>query len=159
MVRAFLLLGSNEGDLPEYLAKAIDQIGTLAGRILQYSALYETAAWGKTNQPSFLNQVIEIETSLTPIDLLTKIQSIESNLGRTRAEKWAARTLDIDILFYGNQEITEPSLVIPHPAIAQRRFTLVPLAELAPNFIHPILKKSITTLLNECPDKLDVIKT
>lgn len=156
MVTAFLLLGSNLGDRSDHLEKARLQIGLCAGRLFIASSIYETAAWGHIPQRPFLNQVVCIETTLTPEQLLKIIQAVESSLGRVRSEKWAARTLDIDILFYGNEIIDTPDLVIPHPAIQQRRFTLVPLIEVAPGFVHPVLNKTVEVLLRECDDTLAV---
>ena len=158
MVRAFVLLGSNEGERATYLEKARLRISQLAGKLFAASSIYETAAWGKEDQASFLNQVVGIETSLSPRLLLETLLAIEDSLGRTRTKKWAARTIDLDILFYGDQVVEEPGLVIPHPAIEQRRFTLVPLAEVAPVFIHPVLKKSMKELLVECNDPLEVVE-
>jgi 2-amino-4-hydroxy-6-hydroxymethyldihydropteridine diphosphokinase len=157
MVRAFLLLGSNQGDRKSYLEKSRQEIST-AGTVLQVSSIYQTAAWGKEDQPSFLNQVVEIETDLSPKELLIKMLAIESSLGRVRDEKWGSRIIDIDILFYGSQIVKTPQLTIPHPRIAERRFVLVPMAEVDGGFVHPILRKNIKTLLDVCKDKLDVTK-
>ncbi len=158
MVRAFLLLGSNEGNRHDYLEKVRFQIVSQVGKILAESSIYESAAWGNTGQPAFLNQIIKVETNLSPHELLKTVLHIETTLGRIRTEKWASRTLDIDILFYGDEIIETPELTIPHPAIASRRFTLVPLAELAPDYVHSVLKKSGAQLLAECTDKLEVRK-
>ena len=157
MVRAFLLLGSNMGERATYLENARFRISLLVGKLFSASSIYETAAWGKEDQPAFLNQVVGIETALAPRILLETLLAIEDSLGRTRTEKWAARTIDLDILFYGNQIVEEPGLVIPHPAFAQRKFALVPMAAVAPSFIHPVLKKSVEVLLVECNDSLDVV--
>lgn len=156
MVTAFLLLGSNLGDREGYLDKARKQIRQEAVTLLKVSSIYETAAWGTHAQPDFLNQVIVIETKLTAEHLLRTVQQIESSLGRQRSEKWGARTIDIDILFHGDQIIESPELVIPHPAIPRRRFTLIPLAEIIPAFVHPVLNKTIEKLLVECNDPLTV---
>ena len=156
MVTAFLLLGSNVGDREGYLEKARQQIEQHAEDLVMVSSIYETDAWGRLSQPVFLNQVIGIETSLIPKQLLAVVQEIETSLGRHHPEKWAPRTLDIDILFYGNQIIETPELIIPHSAIQQRKFTLIPLAEVAPDFVHPVLHKTIVELLTECVDPLAV---
>ena len=154
----YLLLGANLGD-PEQTFLAVCQLVTNnIGPIAAQSALYETAAWGVTDQPAFLNQVLRVDTYLTPADVLAKTQAIEQQLGRVRAEKWGARTIDIDLLFYGDLILDTPMLTLPHPLLHQRRFTLVPLAELAPNLVHPVLKKTVCALLEACPDRGDVIK-
>ncbi len=158
MVRSFLLLGSNKDKRDRYIENARFRISLLAGKLFTASSIYETAAWGKEDQAPFLNQVVGIETSLAPRLFLETLLAIETSLGRTRAEKWATRTIDLDILFYADQIVKEPGLVIPHPAIAQRRFTLVPLAAIAPSLIHPVLKKSMEELLVECNDPLEVVE-
>jgi 2-amino-4-hydroxy-6-hydroxymethyldihydropteridine diphosphokinase len=156
MIRTFLLLGSNLGDRQDYLDKARALAKKRVGKIVAISSVYQTAAWGNTEQQAFLNQVIGVETKLTPDQLLGVIQDIENSLGRTREGKWAARTLDIDILFYGDKIIKNEQLTIPHPEIANRKFTLEPLMEIEPEFIHPVLKKSIQKLLAICTDDLPV---
>jgi len=148
----FLLLGTNLGDRLSNLEEAITRIGSVTRR----SSVYETGAWGKTEQPEFLNQVIEIKSDLDPRELLLKILDIEIAMGRVRVEKWGTRLIDIDILFYRNEIIDEAELKIPHPQIQNRRFTLEPLNELAPDLEHPILKKTIRQLLDECNDPLPV---
>lgn len=158
MNRTYLLLGSNMGNSKQQLAKVILHIEKKIGRVTRKSGLYQTAAWGKTDQPDFLNQVIVVETGLPAIKIMQTILTIETTMGRIRTEKNAPRIIDIDILFFGKQIIHEKDLVIPHPAIQVRRFVLVPLNELSPNLVHPILKKSIHQLLLKCPDKLDVKK-
>ncbi|MBY0436499.1 MAG: 2-amino-4-hydroxy-6-hydroxymethyldihydropteridine diphosphokinase [Cyclobacteriaceae bacterium] len=120
------------------------------------SSVYETAAWGNTQQAAFLNQVIELETKLAPTALLRELLTIETHLGRIRKKKWGKRTIDIDILYYGNSIIQEPELIIPHPEIAKRRFTLVPLDELTPDLIDPVSGKSVRQMLSECKDTLEV---
>ncbi len=154
----FLLLGSNQGDSLQLLEVAKDRLTDALGAIDATSACYQTAAWGKSDQPDFINQVISVSTSLKPEQILHKILNIERNLGRVRVEKWGSRIIDIDILFYDSEIISQPDLTIPHPAISQRRFTLEPLAEIAPHFLHPVLNKTIKTLLAECKDPLMVKK-
>src|SRR6478609_4150733 len=139
MSRVFLLLGSNLGNAELHLKDATEAIRIQAGLIIQASSIYSTKAWGKTDQPDFLNQVIEISCDQTPHELLGLLLKIEIDLGRVRKEKWGARLIDIDILFFDNEHILESDLKIPHPEIANRRFTLVPLAEIAPDLIHPVL--------------------
>ena len=154
----FLLLGSNEGDRGNYLENARFRMQLLAGRATTASSIYQTAAWGNTSQAPFLNQVIAIDTTLDPHVLLSTVLAVEKSLGRIRTEKWAPRTIDIDILFYGDQAINEPDLVIPHALLHDRRFALIPLAEISPELLHPLLKKTIRQLLEECQDHLDVLK-
>lgn len=157
MVRAFILLGSNEGNRSDYLEKARLGLNATCGKVVSMSGVYETAAWGNTAQAAFLNQVISIDTKLDPHHLLHSILDIESSLGRIRTKKWASRTVDIDILFYGDHIMNTGELTIPHPAIAERRFTLVPMAEIAPALVHPVLKKSMKRLLQDCSDTLEVL--
>jgi len=158
MNKAYLLTGGNMGNRAETLENANLLISQHCGRITALSSLYETAAWGNTNQASFLNQALEIETDLEPRGLLRQLLKIETRIGRIRKEKYGPRIIDVDILFY-NQEIHNyPSLKLPHPEIENRRFVLVPLTEIAAGFVHPVLKKTIAELLDECPDTLDVSK-
>jgi 2-amino-4-hydroxy-6-hydroxymethyldihydropteridine diphosphokinase len=153
--KAYLMLGGNQGDVVFNLNKSVLLIEQWVGHVLQRSNIYKTKAWGNTEQPDFLNQAVLIETDLSAKDLLTSLISIEVFLGRVRGdEKWAERTIDIDILFYKEDIIDTPELTIPHPHLQNRRFVLEPLNEIAPAFLHPSLKKTITTLLNECNDSL-----
>ncbi len=158
MEQSYLLLGSNLGARRYYLQIAQYLLGTRVGCITGCSSFYETAAWGLEDQHPFLNQVLEIETPLSPIQLLTTCLAIEQEIGRVRHEKWGARVIDIDLLFYGDQVVDTALLQVPHPRIQERRFTLVPLVELCPNKQHPLLHKNIRLLLAECPDKLWVSK-
>ncbi len=157
MVNVFLLLGSNLGDRFQYLQQAIAGIEKI-GTIIKQSAIYETQAWGKTTEPDYLNKVIVISTDLQPRTILENIWDIEREMGRTRTEKWGSRTIDIDILFYGNQIISETGLIVPHPELHRRKFTLAPLSEIAPGLKHPILKKTMLELKNELKDCLIVKK-
>ncbi len=156
--QVFLLLGSNLGDRPQVLEAAREAIGEQAGSIVSQSAVYETAPWGITDQPAFLNQVIEISTTLLPEDLLRIILNIEHDLGRVRYERWGARVIDIDILYFGQTVMDSARLTLPHPRIQDRRFVLAPLAEIAPGFLHPLLQKTSSKLLEECPDTSAVSK-
>lgn len=158
MNKAYLLTGGNEGDRYLNMQQARTNIEHICGQILQVSSLYETAPWGKTDQPDFLNQVLQIETRLTPRSLLESVFYMEQKGGRIRTIKNAPRSIDIDILFYENLILDEPGLTIPHPRIALRRFVLEPMNELAPGFIHPVLLKTIHQLLLECKDELAVKK-
>lgn len=158
MAVVYLLLGSNMGNSIQFLADARTNIENELGAILASSSTYQTAAWGKTDQPDFMNQVVKVTCNLAPEEVLQTILAIEKKLGRERAEKWAARTIDIDILFYDLMIINHDNLVIPHPFLQERAFALAPLAELAPNLEHPILKKTITTLLANLASDLSVRK-
>ena len=158
MNKAYLLTGGNEGDRYLNMQQARANIEHICGRVLQVSSLYETAPWGKTDQPDFLNQVLLIETKWSPQDLLKRILQIEEKGGRIRTEKNAPRTIDIDILFYNNLVIHEPGLSIPHPRITERRFVLEPLNEISPRYVHPEFRKTIHELLLECTDQLAVKK-
>jgi len=154
----YLLLGSNLGDRLARLAQARHDLATTAGRIVGQSALYETAAWGVEDQPAFLNQVLALETELDAPTLLAACLAAERQQGRERLVRWAARTLDVDILLFGQEIIATPSLTVPHMALPVRRFALVPLAELAPQLMHPQLHRTISQLLADCPDQLEVTK-
>ncbi len=154
----YLLLGSNLGDKRSNLQMAVEAISEY-GDVVNKSSVYETAAWGKTDQPGFLNQVIEISCDLEPHELLKRLQQTEVQLGRQRFEKWGERSIDIDILYFNTQVIESKNLCIPHPEIQHRRFTLVPLNEIAPQFIHPVLQQTQVRLLELCSDQLEVIQT
>lgn len=157
MNKVFLLIGGNMGDRLQNLHQAIDLLAAACGPVLQQSAVYETAAWGKTDQAAFLNQALLLETSLSAQELITAVLLVEERMGRHRTEKFGPRVIDIDIMFYNNEVIDEPHLTIPHPQMQNRRFALVPLNELAPNFVHPVFNKTIEVLLLECKDELPVI--
>jgi len=148
----YLLLGSNMDDRKSNLEEAKMQLGG----VIASSSIYITAAWGNEKQPDFYNQVIKIDSRLSPQALLEDILKVEKNIGRVRLEKWGPRIIDIDILFYKADIINTSTLTIPHPEIQNRRFALTPLAELAPSLVHPVLKKTIVQLLEECKDPLPV---
>jgi len=156
-VTAYLLLGSNLGDRAALLAEARAQLAAVAGSITAQSAIYETAAWGKEDQPAFLNQALALRTTLTPRELLECCLATERAAGRERRERWGSRTLDVDILLYDNAVLDEPGLTLPHPRLAERRFALLPLAEIAGQLQHPTLHQSISELLSRCPDPLPVL--
>lgn len=158
MINVFLLLGSNLGNRNMFLHKAIEHIEQDIAPVVKKSAIYETQSWGKTDLPDYLNQVVMLQTTLSAHNVLEKVLEIEIEMGRKRDEKWGSRIIDIDILFYGSDIINEPNLIVPHPQLHNRRFTLEPLAMLDPNFIHPVLNKSILELKNSLKDDLIVKK-
>ncbi|MBS1759654.1 MAG: 2-amino-4-hydroxy-6-hydroxymethyldihydropteridine diphosphokinase [Bacteroidetes bacterium] len=158
MNKAYLLTGSNMGDRENQLATAQILIQQECGKIMKSSSIYETAAWGKTDQPSFLNQALFLETTLSANQLMNSLLKIEEIMGRTRKEKYGPRFIDIDILLFNHEIHSEPFLKLPHPELQNRRFALLPLAELAPKLIHPVLHKNIKELLKICIDTLDVKK-
>lgn len=152
----FLLLGANLGDRQQTLSQARNLIYDQVGPVLQQSGLYETAPWGVENQPSYINQVLQVATTRAAEEVLSQTQAIEQQLGRVRLEKWGSRLIDIDLLYYDQLTLQTETLTIPHPYLHLRRFTLVPLAEIAPNFRHPVFGKTSQTLLHECPDTGEV---
>ncbi|MFD1142119.1 2-amino-4-hydroxy-6-hydroxymethyldihydropteridine diphosphokinase [Larkinella insperata] len=154
----FLLLGANLGDRVATLQQAQEQIRVDVGPVLQQSSLYETAAWGVTDQPAFLNQVLKVLSVFPPEEILEKTQAIENRLGRVRREKWGSRVIDIDLLYVDDRVQQRDTLTIPHPFLHERRFTLVPLAEIAPDFVHPVFQKTNEQLLAECQDTGEVKK-
>ena len=157
LVLAYLLLGSNLGDRAALLRQARARLAATAGPIEAESGLYETAAWGRQDQPAFLNQALAVRTALSPVDLLAACLATEQQAGRERLERWGSRTLDVDILFFGEAIIATPALCVPHPRLAERRFALVPLAEIAGSRQHPQLRETIDTLLARCADPLPVV--
>jgi len=158
MNKVYLLTGGNTGNRTQNLARAKELIGKLVGSVQRASALYETAAWGNTDQANFLNQVLVVHTVLEAPALMQEVLQIEKKMGRARTVKNAPRNIDIDILFYNKEIYQQPELVIPHPQIQHRRFVLTPLNELSPGFVHPQLQKTVHQLLLACNDMLDVKK-
>lgn len=152
MITYYLLTGSNMGNSAEHLHAARQNIRHKLGIVTNASSMYKTAPWGNTNQQDFLNQVLELQTEVTPENVLETILQIEQEMGRTRLYKWEPRIIDIDILFASDVVMQTPELAIPHPLLHERRFTLVPLCEIAPEFIHPVLHKTIRQLLDACSD-------
>lgn len=157
MKQVVLLLGGNMGNRLDFIHRAQRKIEQRAGKIIQSSAVYESAPWGFAAENSFYNQVVIVETPLGPFDILENILTIEKELGRVRSGKnYSSRTMDIDILFYDQEMIDTTELVIPHPQLHKRRFTLIPLVEILPGWIHPGFNQSLTTLLENCEDKSSV---
>jgi 2-amino-4-hydroxy-6-hydroxymethyldihydropteridine diphosphokinase len=154
----FILLGSNLGDRNSNLSYARQEISRSIGEIVTVSSIYKTAAWGKTEQPAFYNQVIEIKSVLIPEKMLSGILEIEKKVGRARGEKWGPRIIDIDILFYKDDVLSTETLIIPHPRIPDRKFTLLPLSEIAGNLKHPVTGKTVNEMLAMCTDDLLVEK-
>ncbi|GAB5527142.1 MAG: 2-amino-4-hydroxy-6-hydroxymethyldihydropteridine diphosphokinase [Roseivirga sp.] len=152
----YLLLGTNLGDREKNLSAARNLMKEEAIELKAVSSIYETAAWGIEQQPGFLNQVLEVATDLSPEALLKTLLAIELEMGRVRIQKWGERLIDIDILYYQDKVVDTADLKVPHPEIPNRRFTLVPLVELAAGEVHPVLGKTQQELLAVCPDGLEV---
>ena len=150
------MIGGNEGDRIAQLATASAHISAAAGMVRRTSAIYETEPWGKSDQPWFLNQALELETRHDAASLLVILLGIEEKMGRRRSEKYGARRIDIDILFFNDAIVREQGLVIPHPEIQNRRFVLAPLDDIASDLIHPVLGRSVRELLLACKDQLEV---
>jgi len=159
MAEAYLLLGSNMGDRFAILRTAIKTISEQIGVVQRLSSVYQTAPWGFQAETPFLNQVALVKTNLSPEELLAKTQEIETALGRKRTGNgFSSRPIDIDILFYDDYIIYQKNLIVPHLHLHKRKFVLVPLHEIAPTLLHPVTHKSITNLLNNCTDNLQVEK-
>jgi 2-amino-4-hydroxy-6-hydroxymethyldihydropteridine diphosphokinase len=146
------MIGGNIGDRLSNLENARKSIEQRCGAIQKQSSIFETEAWGFKDQPAFYNQALCIETALSPQDLMATLLSIEQAMGRARLIPLGPRTIDLDILYYNQTIIETPGLIIPHPRLTERNFVMAPLMEIAPNFVHPILKKTNSTLYNESTD-------
>ncbi|WP_247237905.1 2-amino-4-hydroxy-6-hydroxymethyldihydropteridine diphosphokinase [Telluribacter sp. SYSU D00476] len=156
MATIYLLLGANLGDRLSTIQRAATLIGERVGAVTKGSSVYQTAPWGVEEQPAFLNQALVVETALAPEEVLRHLLDIEHELGRVRYERWGARDIDIDMLYYGHLVMDTARLTLPHPRLHERRFALVPLAEIAPDFVHPVLGVENATLLKQCPDEGEV---
>jgi len=154
----YLSLGTNLGNREQNLLRACEQLTFNRIIIKKASSVYQTAAWGKTDQPDFLNQVLEVDTGYNPYFLLKKINLIEAEMGRVRFEKWGERLIDIDLLYYNNQVIDDEYLNLPHPEIQNRRFILEPMVEIAPKELHPIFNLTQKELLKDIKDELSVTR-
>lgn len=158
MVDAFIALGSNLGDRLSYLRRALNGLQREDGiAVVALSRVYETKPMGLTHQPDFYNMVIQVKTRLVPADLLSVCMQIEKENGRLRTLRWGPRTLDLDILLYGSEVIEEPNLIIPHPRMHDRAFVLLPLCDLAPERIHPVLGRPFRELAREVQGKEGVV--
>jgi len=158
MNKAYLLIGGNIGDREKNLTRAIELLNENCGTVVANSSIYETAAWGNTDQQDFLNKAILLETQLSADQLMSSLLQVEEKMGRKRNEKFGPRTIDLDILLFNNEVHHTQHIKIPHPELPNRRFALAPLVEIAENRVHPVLKKTISVLLKETNDKLPVKK-
>jgi len=158
MSNAFLLTGGNLGNRLRNLEEAVELIEKTCGNVYKFSSIYETAAWGITDQPDFYNQALAINTSLEPDNLMAALLNIEEAMGRQRSIKMGPRIIDIDILLMNGMAYNSATVTIPHPHLTERRFVLTPLAEIAGEIVHPVFKKTIHELLAECKDELPVYK-
>lgn len=158
MNKICLSIGTNLGDRTFNINQSIKCLESELGKVLLISSVYETDAWGLTNQPSYYNIALIQETLLNPFEALNITQHIENKLGRVRKEKWGARIIDIDILFFNDDIIETERLIVPHPRISERKFVLSPLEEILPHYKHPIFNETISNLNRICTDNLKVKK-
>ena len=154
MARVFIGIGSNEGDRLEHVSRAIQRLSHTPGiQVSRMATIYDTEPLGPP-QPEYLNTVIELDTALSPQQLLDALKLLERQLGRVpSAKRWGPRVIDLDILLYDDRVLNEPALIIPHPRMHERRFVLEPLAQLAPTLVHPVLHKTVEELLVSLPVK------
>lgn len=153
----YLHLGSNKGDRTSYLSNAIKQITAKIGQVTDQSAIYQTEPWGKKDQDDFLNMAIKVESNLAPEDALNAAKKIETDMGSEKKEKWGPRIIDIDILYCDDLILEKDNLVIPHPHIYERNFVLIPLMEIAGDFIDPTKEMSIEDIFDLCKDESEVL--
>lgn len=158
MTETYLLLGSNLGNRMLHISRAIVAINKHLGQIQKRSSVYVTEPWGFEHEKAFINMVVKIQTEWPPRHILETIHRIEQQAGRNRVpgSGYQARELDIDILFHGQEITRDPDLTIPHPRLHERKFTLVPMAEIEPGLVHPVLQKTMQQLLDECQDEGEV---
>jgi 2-amino-4-hydroxy-6-hydroxymethyldihydropteridine diphosphokinase len=159
MSQVFVGLGSNLGERLSYLRLGLSSIAKLERTsVVNCSSVYETQPVGVKEQPQFLNMVVELDSKLVPLDIFHNMKDIENKIGRVHNERWGPREIDLDLLYYDREIFNDGKLCIPHPQIVNRRFVLVPLKEIAPEFLDPVQKVSIGELLRRCPDVSDVFK-
>lgn len=158
MNKLFLQLGSNLGDREQLIKDAIKFINEKLGKVLSYSKIYESDPWRVDGQKNYLNQIIEAHSSLSAEDSLKVLKDIENELGRVRLEKWGERLIDIDIIFFNNDIIETSDLCVPHKHMHERNFVLIPLNEIAPQYVHPKYNKTVADLLEESKDTENVVK-
>lgn len=160
MFRVFLALGSNLGDRSAHLNAAAGAIGRIPGTVVVVvSPVYETQPFGRTDQGPFLNAAMEIATPLPPRELLAAVQEAEQTVGRTPAERWGPREIDIDILLYDGLVVQEPDLQVPHPGLPERRFVLIPLRDIAEDVVHPVSGLTVAEMASACPDTTRVVRS
>lgn len=153
METVYLCLGGNIGDTLNYFQNAVAMIGRRIGSVVSQSAVYQSEPWGFNAEQMFLNQVVVAETELEPHAVLELCLQIEAELGRTRSGNgYEPRTIDIDIIFFGHQIVSQPDLQVPHPLMHQRNFVLRPLCDVAADFVHPFFRKTVHQILAECDD-------
>ena len=157
-VTLYLGLGTNLGDRRQNLTTAIRLLRERVGHSLRMAPIYRTPAWGVTDQPDFYNTVVELRTHLPSAQVLTEILNIEQEMGRVRLRHWGERLIDIDLLLYGDECIETPTLIVPHPFMAERDFVLVPLADLAPELPHPVHGRTIRELLTDSSDRSVLVR-